>query len=406
MNLYLVHPNAVYYRINCEGQIIRNASCTINRKREFPEAPVQQSKGAHGYYTLTSRTWEGVQKLSKMHRLVAELFIPNPKGLLTVNHIDRDKSNNAASNLEWMTQRDNVKDAHDAGLVPYFSGLDHGNADRTSYLFIHKDGRRIVIATPFFMKDTFRLDSASLSRHLHATLNVQGNSVWTVGGWRAACLIDQRPKEIELDWDLIELPPQDASHAPFYVHPDFPMLRVSALGEVMQNGYCSVLGTRPTVNERHYKCHKSYNHLSVVDNSQCSSKTKKRTALSTIVAQLFVPGYAEGKVVRHIDGDKLNSKASNLMWGTKKEMMKEAIASGTAVLPSGIEARRADRKTYHFIHEDGTEFEGTRIDFKAFCLTRGVKISDGPLSSTVSGKVDNRGTVPYSVKGWRVAHFI
>lgn len=36
-----------------------------------------------------------------VHRIVAAAFIPNPSGLPQVNHKDENKSNNAASNLEW-----------------------------------------------------------------------------------------------------------------------------------------------------------------------------------------------------------------------------------------------------------------------------------------------------------------
>ena len=48
-------------------------------------------------------------KKFKVHRLVAEHFIPNPDNLSVVNHKDGDRQNNFVDNLEWTTQSNNVK---------------------------------------------------------------------------------------------------------------------------------------------------------------------------------------------------------------------------------------------------------------------------------------------------------
>ena len=52
---------------------------------------------------------DGKLKHSKVHRLVAEAFIPNPNNLETVNHKDEVKTNNTVSNLEWMSRVDNKR---------------------------------------------------------------------------------------------------------------------------------------------------------------------------------------------------------------------------------------------------------------------------------------------------------
>ena len=56
-------------------------------------------------------------KLYGVHRLVAEAFCEKTNGKTTVNHIDGNKRNNNADNLEWCTPRENVQHAYKTGLV-------------------------------------------------------------------------------------------------------------------------------------------------------------------------------------------------------------------------------------------------------------------------------------------------
>ena len=60
---------------------------------------------------------KGINVCFKIHRLVAEAFIPNPSNLPEVNHLDGDKENNSVTNLEWSSHADNMKHAVNTGLI-------------------------------------------------------------------------------------------------------------------------------------------------------------------------------------------------------------------------------------------------------------------------------------------------
>lgn len=67
-------------------------------------------------YEIVSLWVDGICHTRKVHRLVAIAFIPNPLKLETVNHIDGIKSNNGASNLEWLSIGENHRHAFKIGL--------------------------------------------------------------------------------------------------------------------------------------------------------------------------------------------------------------------------------------------------------------------------------------------------
>lgn len=61
-----------------------------------------------GKYLKVSLSKNGKVKRFKVHRLVAEAFIPNPEEKPIVNHKNEDKHSNYLNNLEWVTAKENI----------------------------------------------------------------------------------------------------------------------------------------------------------------------------------------------------------------------------------------------------------------------------------------------------------
>ena len=90
------------YKISSYGRV-KSLGNDKNRKEK-----ILSSKSNREGYVRVYLFKDGKGKMYRVHRLVAEAFIPHPNNYPIINHKDEDKSNNIVSNLEWCTQEYNI----------------------------------------------------------------------------------------------------------------------------------------------------------------------------------------------------------------------------------------------------------------------------------------------------------
>lgn len=107
---YIKGYNNKYY-ITKEGKIFIANYRNTNKPKEMKQRIIA------GYYSVglespNSTKDNRIQKIHKIHRLLAEYYIPNPLNKPCVNHKDGDKLNNNISNLEWCSIKENIIHAY------------------------------------------------------------------------------------------------------------------------------------------------------------------------------------------------------------------------------------------------------------------------------------------------------
>lgn len=123
-----------YYTIRSDGKVL------TTRRQGSPGGFIKTWHDPDGYEYVRFFS-EGKGKIMRVHRLLAEAFIPNPKSLPQVNHIDGNPRNNSLDNLEWCTIRENERHAYRIGLRKVTSSSGH------KYIYREKDKKFRVTTT-------------------------------------------------------------------------------------------------------------------------------------------------------------------------------------------------------------------------------------------------------------------
>ncbi len=115
-----------FYKISSLGRVCNSISNRILSCQIRPD----------GYICLILRR-KGDSKSCRIHRLVAEAFIPNPNNKKEVNHKNKDRADNRVENLEWNTAWENRQ--HQNGITTWNN--HQGKISRTD----HNDVRRKLV---------------------------------------------------------------------------------------------------------------------------------------------------------------------------------------------------------------------------------------------------------------------
>ena len=115
-----------YYEVSSIGRV-RSVERKTKSRFGLKTSPSRVLKGyvTNVGYLRVDLSRDGNKKHVSVHRLIAEAFIPNPKSLKCVNHIDSDRLNNKATNLEWSTHKENTAHALSKGRMKWRSGDNH-----------------------------------------------------------------------------------------------------------------------------------------------------------------------------------------------------------------------------------------------------------------------------------------
>ena len=99
------------YEMNIEGQV----------RNKTTEKVLKGYKDNRGYLMINLYN-NSIPKLTKLHRLIAQMLIPNPDNLPQVDHINGKRDDNRIENLRWVTNQQNSWNRNNKGYSQIKNG--------------------------------------------------------------------------------------------------------------------------------------------------------------------------------------------------------------------------------------------------------------------------------------------
>ena len=158
------------YQVSSEGRI-KSLSRLTSNGRKIADRILTPYKNRDGYLQLKLYK-DGKYINHKIHRLVANAFIPNPENKPEVNHIDENKENNNVSNLEWVTRKENANHGtrNERSAKTNSKPVMGISLDGKSYLYFNsaKDAERLA-----------GFDNSAISRCCRGKLKTYKGYTWS-----------------------------------------------------------------------------------------------------------------------------------------------------------------------------------------------------------------------------------
>lgn len=265
------------YSINDNG-VVRNNSTT---------RLLNGTTSSDGYVTVTLVPDLGKPKSHYVHRLVAQAFIPNPHNFPTVDHIDRNRSNNVSTNLRW------------ANRSMQSINQNHANGRGRTIIQLSPLTSRVIKKWPKGRQaaQAFDFDFRLLPRACKRKFRLGGYR------WRYATSGDDHTevwKKVPLD-TAVEVFASDAGRIKDTLN---GRERIRQVAKRRDNGYVEV-------------------GLCMANGRRKSLRVHRLVAM----AFLGLPG-EDQTMVNHRDGNRSNNCVANLEWISNRDNVQHAIDTG------------------------------------------------------------------------------